>query len=649
MKIIGCEPGAAAYGADAPRGNCRSRVSVSGTIARVRSSVGMAAMGLIALTLAACGGGGSSGGGTSSPPPPPPPAQYTIGGSVTGLTGTGLVLQDNGGDNLPVSQNGSFTFATKVNSGAAYSVTVMTQPSGQTCAVSSGSGMASANVTSVAVACTAVSSNVTIGGTVTGLTGTGLVLQDNGTDNLSITSSGPFTFATALASGKAYAVTVATQPTSPSQTCTVANGTGTTGSSNVTNVAITCSAAVGNFAYANDSMGGNVYAYSINASTGGLTQVSVSSGLNAPSVVALAPNGKFAFTSSDNGTKIHAFTIDQTSGKLTEVPGSPFTITGFSVGTQYPDIAVDPQSAHLYIASEGDNAVAAFAIDGSSGALTQIGTYAAGAGADQIPAFSPNGEFLYVMDTTANAVSGYSIDPTSGALTPIPTSPFPTGSQPDWIVFTPDGKYAYVANNGQDTISAYSVDATSGALTPLTTPTYPTDEHPEDLTIDSTGTHLYAPVALGSSNGAIDGFTINADGSLTKITGSGSWLVGITPRYLALDPTAPFAYVSSAGTGGTGVYGFSVDPTTGALTALTGNPFPTGPAGSATAAEPQFITIDPSGKYGYTADQGTGTITGFAIDPTTGALTPLTGSPYVMPGGKPFFVSISPEAPGVRD
>ena len=72
---------------------------------------------------------------------------------MSGLSGT-VVLQDNGGDNLSVTANGSFTFATSLASGAAYSVTVKTNPSGQTCTVSSGSGtVGSANVTSVAVSC----------------------------------------------------------------------------------------------------------------------------------------------------------------------------------------------------------------------------------------------------------------------------------------------------------------------------------------------------------------------------------------------------------------------------------------------------------------------------------------------------------------
>ncbi len=75
---------------------------------------------------------------------------------MSGLSGS-VVLADNGGDNLTVSANGSFTFATKLVSGAAYAVTVKTNPSGQTCSVANGSGtIGSANVTNVAVTCAAV-------------------------------------------------------------------------------------------------------------------------------------------------------------------------------------------------------------------------------------------------------------------------------------------------------------------------------------------------------------------------------------------------------------------------------------------------------------------------------------------------------------
>ena len=117
---------------------------------------------------------------------------YSIGGTVSGLSGT-VVLQDNGGDDLSVGASGGFTFGTGLATGAAYSVTVKTSPAGQTCTVANGSGtVGSANVTNVAVTC-AAASTYSIGGTVSGLSGT-VVLQDNGADNISVSANGAFTF-----------------------------------------------------------------------------------------------------------------------------------------------------------------------------------------------------------------------------------------------------------------------------------------------------------------------------------------------------------------------------------------------------------------------------------------------------------------------
>jgi len=79
---------------------------------------------------------------------------YSVGGNVSGLAGSGLALQNNGGDTLAVAANGTFTFATELEEGSAYSVTVSTQPTDQTCSVANGSGtIAAANVTNVLVTC----------------------------------------------------------------------------------------------------------------------------------------------------------------------------------------------------------------------------------------------------------------------------------------------------------------------------------------------------------------------------------------------------------------------------------------------------------------------------------------------------------------
>lgn len=191
------------------------------------------------LLFAACSGpvggaGGGGGVGTGGAGP------YTIGGTVTGLTGTGLVLQNNGGDNLTITGNTTFTFKTTIAAHQPYNVAVFASPSNpvQTCTVSGGQGTATANVTTVVITCS--TGTASIGGQVVGLLGTGLTLQDNGGDSLTVPVAGPFTFKTALPLGSAYVVTVSTQPSSPTQTCTVTNGSGTA-NANVGNIQITCS------------------------------------------------------------------------------------------------------------------------------------------------------------------------------------------------------------------------------------------------------------------------------------------------------------------------------------------------------------------------------------------------------------------------
>jgi hypothetical protein len=170
------------------------------------------------------------------------PSTYTIGVTASGLSGT-VVLQDNSGDDLSITVDGNFTFVTPVTSGGAYNVTVLTQPAGQTCSVSNGSGTASANVTNVAVSCSA--SLHTISGIVNNLQFPTLVLQNNGSDDLSVPpgfpagSSMPFTFATMITHGGAYNVTVLTQPMG-GQTCTVTSGGSGTATGNVTDVVINC-------------------------------------------------------------------------------------------------------------------------------------------------------------------------------------------------------------------------------------------------------------------------------------------------------------------------------------------------------------------------------------------------------------------------
>lgn len=165
---------------------------------------------------------------------------HSVGGTVSGLDGSGLVLQLNGTNDLPVSTNDTFAFATMLDYGASYAVTVATQPGNpnQTCAVFNGSGtVGNADIGNVLIACAMPS--FSIGGTINGLAASGLSLQLNGQHDLAISASADtFAFDAQLNSGASYLVTVATQPTN--QTCTLTGASGTVAGADVTSVTVNC-------------------------------------------------------------------------------------------------------------------------------------------------------------------------------------------------------------------------------------------------------------------------------------------------------------------------------------------------------------------------------------------------------------------------
>lgn len=189
------------------------------------------------MLAAGCGGHSHPSATSGSTNGQGPAANLTIGGSAFGLLGS-LVLDNNGGDALTLNTDGNFTFSNALPSGSSYLVTVQTQPANQICTVSHGGGaLTNANITTVTVNCSTITR--TIGGAVVGLAPSETVLlQNNGSDDLVVSANGGFTFSTPVAQSAPYDVTVLTQPAT--QTCTVGNGNGTAGSSDIADVQVTC-------------------------------------------------------------------------------------------------------------------------------------------------------------------------------------------------------------------------------------------------------------------------------------------------------------------------------------------------------------------------------------------------------------------------
>lgn len=167
--------------------------------------------------------------------------------TISGVTKDGLVLQNNGGDDLTIAANAtSATFSKYMSTDDKFKITVKKDAAGndvlpsnvQSCTITNGEARANYYTYQRAiVACTIKTHKLTV--TVTGLTASGLVLL-NGTDRKTVDAGAAQVEMTPVYEDGAYGVTILQQPTG--QTCTVANGTGTVGSTDVTSVSVNCAA-----------------------------------------------------------------------------------------------------------------------------------------------------------------------------------------------------------------------------------------------------------------------------------------------------------------------------------------------------------------------------------------------------------------------
>lgn len=205
-----------------------------------------------------------------------------------------------------------------------------------------------------------------VSGTVTGLLGTGLVLQNNDGDDLPIASNGSFSFATSLAAGAKYSVSIKSQSNILTRACTVSNGSGNISNANITDLLVNCSSPAARFAYVVNARSNDIFAYTINATSGALTHIGTTTaapGSN-PYSVAVSPNGRFAYAANMGSNNISAYTIDATTGAL-----SPIDATPVKTGTSPITIAVDPSGRFAYVANLGSNDISAYTIDATTGAL----------------------------------------------------------------------------------------------------------------------------------------------------------------------------------------------------------------------------------------------------------------------------------------
>jgi 6-phosphogluconolactonase len=288
------------------------------------------------------------------------------------------------------------------------------------------------------------------------------------------------------------------------------------------------------------------------------------------------PTSTSDFLYEANNNQVSIFQVDSSTGS---VISTPLPATGPALGG---GLALTSTN-FLYAADSGNNAVDAYSVNTSSGALTTVSgspyTVASGQGASGMSVDSA-GKFLFVPQHNTNQVAAFTIN-SAGQLTMVPGSPFSTGSFPVQSIVDPSGKYLYVSNN---------MDALGG----------------------------------------ISAYTIGSNGVLTPIPGAPfTTLVNGGPAGMAVHPNGNFLYIAMAGVtaAGTQVVGQMINTTTGALSPIPGSPFAVG-------NEPTEVAIDPAGKFLFASNLADNTVSVFTIDSSSGMLTPVGGSPF-MTGPNP--------------
>ena len=370
--------------------------------------------------------------------------------------------------------------------------------------------------------------------------------------------------------------------------------------------------------YVANAMNDTLSAFQINSS-GGLQPVAGSplSAAPAKSVFLLSgtADGKFLFASEDAGitggeeSGVMAWSVNPGNGKVTPVAGAPF--------------------------------------------LENPG----GAGPRELQV-TPNGKFVYVVNINTDTVAGYAINPSSGALTQVPGSPFSVGTTPNnlgcvscplGITIHSSGRFVYVANSTADSISGFSVDQMTGSLTPVAGSPFVVGPAvgcpPRAIDCDSevavSGNFLYftnadadsASGRRGAGTSGIFGFNIDpATGSILPMPGSPFINNAIGPEQLAVDRSGKFLYLANGGSAS--VSAFAINSLSGALTMVSGSPFA---AGRGTNG----LSVDVSGKFLYATNTGDNTVSGYAINAATGALMRVSGSPF-RTGPSPFGVASLP-------
>ena len=362
-------------------------------------------------------------------------------------------------------------------------------------------------------------------------------------------------------------------------------------------------------------------------------------GLRGTLAVVISPDGKHLYAAGSDDGAVVVFSRNSSTGLLTSVEFQQDGVGGVDGLKDLVALTLSPDGSHLYTASgllSGEQAVAVFSRDSTTGALTFVEVHRDGeGGVDGLKgAFSvtvsPDGGHVYTAGRDDDAVAVFSRKSTAGSLTfvEVHTDGAGAGDGLDGatsVTVSPDGKHLYTASRDDDAVVVLNRNATTGALAfaDLNKDSVgPADglNRPSSIALSPNGEHLYVTTNIGHtvalySRSAATGvlaYVEHLENGVGGVDGLGA------AASVVVSSDGKHVYVAS-GTSGDAVAVFSRNLTTGTLAFIEAHK--DGEGGVDGLDRAHQVTMSPDGNHVYVASMTDAAIAVFSRNSSTGALS----------------------------
>jgi len=467
--------------------------------------------------------------------------QYQAVATVNGLVGL-IGLQVN--NLMPVyysSSGGAYSMGLSfIADGSPYAVTVVSQPTNQTCTVSNPTGVVSGTGPIVTVNCDAAAQEV--GVSVSGYDGEGLVLQNNGADDLAISADGAFKFSVKVASGQPYNVTIRNAPKTPDQVCAVSNGTGVIGSFPAA-VHIACETPAATAMFFGNGAGHDGQAPGVNPRS--FVSPGVLGGLGAfPATIdrieglVVDPTGQVVYAIDD--ANVYRFPI---------LAGMPIGLgAGVSIATTAGNssIAMDPLGRYLVVLNKSRGEVSTYRYnEGTQQLVPQVSVN--GLIGPTAASIDPTGRFITVTNGDYRTITTFAVS-AQGLLTEGRDSDVKI--QPSTVAFNPAGTRVFIGHKGENKIvSGYLVSETTAggeaAYRTVIANEKTTSEAPYHVAIMPNGKYLVAVQGPPGTRPYVVVYATALSGALTEVSRTQAQYA-TNVRALVLEPSGKYLHVIDA-------------------------------------------------------------------------------------------------------